>query len=441
MWQSIFDEYGVITVQTAREMLEVSLFLSGADLAKLPKGPGLAVVTLGGERGDVAADLGARNGLTAPALSAETRKKLAAIGLKPINDANPVDLGAGIYQQGMFKRLGEALDAIAADPAVHTVLINDVYNDAHSDPAFGRTALQLADAVIAFTKRTAKAVVLCWSPASKEAQARLAAAGIYGFAEPERAVMTIVKLLPHGDPARRRARPPRPQPVSFDWAKFVPAPKPGMVISEHECHRILAAAGLPVAAGRLITSADDAVKAGQAVQYPVAMKGITPKITHRAAAGLLALNVNSDEQARAAFERHSARGRELDAPLDGVYMQHMESGKLEILVSALVDPVFGIMVTCGAGGVLTETIDDVSLLRAPFDKDAAREMLQRLRIVKRAAKIDPAANLDLLADFVAQFSRVAASAPWKNFIIEVNPVKWRSDKVVAVDGLIVIEEP
>ena len=111
------------------------------------------------------------------------------------------------------------------------------------------------------------------------------------------------------------------------------------------------------------------------------------------------------------------------------------------LVSALVDPVFGIMVTCGAGGVLTETIDDVSIMKAPFDKDAAREMLQRLRIVKRAPKIDPQADLDKLAEFVAQFSRIAASAPWKNFILEVNPVKWRIDKVVAVDGLLVIEEP
>ena len=179
----------------------------------------------------------------------------------------------------------------------------------------------------------------------------------------------------------------------------------------------------------------------QEVGYPVAMKGITPKITHRAAAGLLALNVDSDTKAREVFERHSARGKELDAPLDGVYMQHMENGKLEILVSALVDPVFGIMVTCGAGGVLTEPIDDVSIMKAPFDKDAAREMLQRLRIVKRAPKIDPQADLDKLAEFVAQFSRIAASAPWKNFILEVNPVKWRIDKVVAVDGLLVIEEP
>jgi hypothetical protein len=44
------------------------------------------------------------------------------------------------------------------------------------------------------------------------------------------------------------------------------------------------------------------------------------------------------------------------------------------------------------------------------------------------------------AAFVARLSRLGASAPWRRFTFEVNPIKWRRDGVVAVDGLLIVEE-
>ncbi len=45
------------------------------------------------------------------------------------------------------------------------------------------------------------------------------------------------------------------------------------------------------------------------------------------------------------------RAAALDVVLDGVYVQHMVTDGTEILVSALRDPVFGVMVSvwCGRG--------------------------------------------------------------------------------------------
>jgi hypothetical protein len=47
----------------------------------------------------------------------------------------------------------------------------------------------------------------------------------------------------------------------------------------------------------------------------------------------------------------------------------------------------------------------------------------------------------LLAAFIARLSQLAAGAPWRRFVLEINPVKWGDDGVVAVDGLLVIDEP
>lgn len=118
----------------------------------------------------------------------------------------------------------------------------------------------------------------------------------------------------------------------------------------------------------------------------------------------------------------------------------MTAGGLELLVSAFADPQFGVIVSCGAGGTLTEVLDDVVLGRAPVGEAEARHMLERLRIMRHAARLEPEARTETAAAFVAAFSQLAASAPWRRFVLEVNPIKWGSDGVVAVDGLLVVEE-
>jgi hypothetical protein len=199
--------------------------------------------------------------------------------------------------------------------------------------------------------------------------------------------------------------------------------------------------GVSVAPGALARTEDEAAAAVRDIGFPVAAKGISPKITHRAAAGLVALDIRTEDDIRTVFRRFSERGAAIDAPLDGVYIQRMIQKGVEIIVSAFRDPVFGVMVSCGWGGNLTEVVDDIAIARAPLDESAARALLRRLKIVKGASKLDPTADIEGLARFVAQFSTVASAAPWESFVIELNPVKWSGGQAVAVDGLLIIEKP
>ena len=65
----------------------------------------------------------------------------------------------------------------------------------------------------------------------------------------------------------------------------------------------------------------------------------------------------------------------------------------------------------------------------------------RLRIVRAVRRSGESPNLAPMAVFVATFAGLAASAPWRRFVFEINPVRWGADGVVAVDGLLVVEEP
>lgn len=436
VWRAVLDEHAVISVRSVRELVDVALFLSGSG-RKLPRGNGVAICTFGGGVGVLATDLCAQYGLATPPLADATRERLGPLLPSFASTANPIDLTPATFQPPWIDRFPEALDMIASDPSIDALFF--------PLSAMAQGGPQVASALGQLRHRTDKPLCVSWMFAPAEGPATLASAGVHVFAEPARALEALGHTAAFGRACGDASSVPRQREMSsvmtFDWTSHVPSPAAGLVVTEDACHRILAAAGLPVARARLATSEDDASRAAAEVGLPVAMKGIAGAVTHRAAAGLLALDLRIDSEVRDAHRRLRARARELGISLDGVYVQHMARGRLELLVSAFRDPVFGVMVACGAGGNLTEIIDDITLERAPFDEARAGAVLGRLRIAQRADRVDPQASPQPVASFLAAFSRLAASAPWSRFVLEVNPIKWQADTVTAVDGLLIIEEP
>jgi succinyl-CoA synthetase beta subunit len=209
------------------------------------------------------------------------------------------------------------------------------------------------------------------------------------------------------------------------------------VVTEDVAARIIEAAGLPVARGRLARTADAAVRAAAELGGLLAMKAISPTITHRAANGLVALDVAPREVAPT-FDAFAARAKALGASLDGVWLQQMFRGGTELLVTAFRDAQFGVIVGCGMGGGMTEIIDDVTFARAPIDADGAGDLLQRLRTLQRLPALLTGEQRQQVARFIADFSALAATAPWDNFTFEINPLKVGEASVAAVDGLLVL---
>jgi len=434
VWDAIFREQAVIRVRSQEELLDVATTLSGAPRAKLPRGSGVAAITFGGGMGVMAADQCADSGLATPPLSEATRDTLKDLVPPIASVANPIDLTPDTYNQPKWLALfPRALDAIAADPAIDTLLFQC--------GAGGHKANEVIDNILGVRERSDKTVVVSWVLPPGPVVARLPPAGLPVFSESARALRAVRQLVDYRAALSRPDAPSPAQAMSFDWSAHVPAPKAGQVIAEDVCHRILAAAGLPIAAGRLARSADAAAESAASVGYPVALKGISAAVTHRAGAGLVALGLDTDVRVRDTYRRLVAHAASLGVTLDGIYVQHMVGGGMELLVSAFRDPQFGVMVSLGAGGNLTELIDDVTVERAPVAEADALAAFDRLRIASHAAKLAGRAERALLAGFVARFSALAAGAPWRRFVIEINPVKWSAGGVTAVDGLIVVEEP
>jgi acetyltransferase len=428
VFDAVLQELGVIRVDSVDELIDVALMLV-ANHARRPAGPGVGIVSFGGGSGVLAADQCMQHGLATPSLSAEGSARLRPLLVSVASAANPLDLTpTTAFRAEALARLPEALDVMAAEPAVDSLLF--------IASSMAARAAEISELVSSLSRRSAKPVCITWSSPPAGVIERLAEDSIYTFTEPDRALRALRRLVAH---ARALRRPPRPAPPgleTFDWFSQVPEP---LVVPEHRCHEILKAAGLPVAAGTLVRKEADLPRALEAIGLPVALKGISAAVTHRAAAGLLALDVRSEEEALAAFRRLDARAGEIPVELEGIYVQKMHQGGVELLVSAFRDPLFGPIVSCGSGGGLTEMIDDVVTERAPVGSALAADMLERLGLRRHAR--DPKGPLpsEAAAAFISRFSELAATAPWPRFVFEVNPILWSREGVVAVDGLLIVE--
>jgi succinyl-CoA synthetase beta subunit len=135
---------------------------------------------------------------------------------------------------------------------------------------------------------------------------------------------------------------------------------------------LLAAAGLPVPAGRRAASADEAVAAAEAIGYPVAIKALG--VAHKSEAGAVKLDLRDADAVRIAALSMEGLGT-------GLYVERMVTGGIaELIVGITRDPLFGPVMTLGTGGVLVELLKDSVTLLLPSSGEEIEAALRALQM-------------------------------------------------------------
>lgn len=433
MFDAVFREFGAIRVHSVEEMLDVCFELANLAPGQLPRGRRLAAATFGGGSGVLAADICAREGLAVPPLSPETRRALAHLLTPLAATDNPVDLTPQSINDPKWRALlPEALKCIVDDPGVDSFLL--------MAGGMGHRQAEVVAILKELRAHTGKPVGVSWMAPPAGLVRDLASEGFHAFSEHARAVRALARVTAHADALRRPIRRVAGGIPEFAWRDFIGPDRTG-VVSEPVVAAVLAAAGLPVSDSRLARTPAEAATAATELGFPLAVKGISAAVTHRAAAGFLALDADSAEAVLASDREFRARAAERGLDYDGTFLQRMVPGGVELIVSAMRDPHFGVMVGCGIGGNMAEIIDDVRFARAPLDVAGALNLLGTLKTVQRHAGLLSDEQRRHAAAFIAEFSVLAASAPWRAFELEINPLKVGQDGAVAVDGLLVIGDP
>jgi len=215
-----------------------------------------------------------------------------------------------------------------------------------------------------------------------------------------------------------------------------PKPPAGSVaysLSEAEGKQTLAAHGVPIPRGRVVSvraAAESAVELG----FPVVIKASGAHLEHKSELGAVALNVRSAAEA-------GATGAKLATVSDMLLVEQMTTdGVAEILVGVIVDPQFGQVLVLGAGGVLTELLSDSVSLLPPWTRESISEALGRLTAAKllMGYRGKPRGDTGALVDCILQIACYASANRATLVEIDVNPVIVRPEGsgAVAVDTMI-----
>jgi acetate---CoA ligase (ADP-forming) len=199
----------------------------------------------------------------------------------------------------------------------------------------------------------------------------------------------------------------------------------GSALEAAQLGEALASHGLTPPASGFGATPQAAADMAARIGFPVALKLVSPQISHKTEVGGVRIGLASAEEVMRAAQQitQTVGERAPDAVIEGFLVQEMARG-VEVLLGVRTDPLYGPMMVVGAGGVFVELMKDISCRLLPVNPVQAREMIGELKLAKLLAGYRGAAPADMealvaaicgLSDFYLDHRHTLAD-------LEVNPL-------------------
>jgi acetyltransferase len=441
VFDAALQRAGVVRVHSIRQLFEAARILSSGYRAE---GNRLAVVTNAGGPGVMAADRAPEVGVSIVDLSPETIQELSALLPSHWSKRNPVDI-LGDAPPARYK---DAIRLCAQDERVDGVL-------AIFTPQAMSNATEAGRNVVEAAAKSRKPTIACWMGEAQVADARqhFLENRVPSFSTPESATEAFSYLTQYRRNQQLLLQVPGPlserrQP-DVEGARLVieGALSSGRtVLTTTESKAVLAAFHIPTMPAVEVGSANEALVAAESMGFPVVMKINSFDITHKSDVGGVRLNIDSARGVRSAFNDMVAEVRRArpKATIRGVTVERMCQKRFgrELMAGVVSDPVFGPIVSFGAGGVAVEVMRDRVVALPPLNELIVRDLIAQTRVARLldAFRNAPAANIKALEKVLLRVSEMACELPHVREL-DINPLIVDEEDVVAVDARVIVAYP
>ena len=420
---ALFHQAGVIRAESLEDLLALA---SGLSNQPLPLGRRVGIITNAGGPAVLCTDACEQSELVVPELSAQTRATLSSFLPLAAALSNPVDLIASATADQYAKGIETLLLADEIDALIilyMAVTVTDTAEIAHGIMAGienGRKA-----------GAKAKPVLIGWmAEGDMDRTFSSQAETIPAYHLPETPALVLGKAATY---AEWRQQPAGMVP-DFDDLNL-PAVRTICAdalsrrgagwLSVEETRSVLSAIRLPVQLGGVARTADEAAALARQVGYPVAVKLASHQIVHKTEIGGVQLNLTNEEAVRKAFDSMRTRLAETNQlnAMEGVLVQPMLTGGVEVMIGVTDDPLFGPLMAFGLGGIHVEILGDVQFRITPLtDRDAA-EMVRGIKGYRLLTgyRGHPSADLEALEDTLLRVSRLVEEIP-EISELDLNPI-------------------
>ncbi|MDO9282999.1 MAG: bifunctional acetate--CoA ligase family protein/GNAT family N-acetyltransferase [Methylotenera sp.] len=430
---------GVVRVKSITQLFSAAKALS---CGFHPTGNRLAIVTNGGGPGVMATDCAEDLGLVMATLSDATIERLNQVLPPTWSHGNPVD----IIGDAQADRYRNAVQACLEDPNVDGVL-TILTPQAMTKP------LEAAKAVIELSNQYSKPLLTSWMGGEQVTESRAAfkLAKKPTFRTPEPAVEVFSFLSAYHKNQKLLMQMPGPlshhlEP-DVEGARMIiegALQERRKVLSEMESKALLSAFHIPVAQTMVAHSPNEALLIAQQMGFPVAMKVNSPNITHKSDAGGVLLNLANAQAVRAAYHEiiDNVKLNRPDAMMDGISIQPMimKPNGRELMVGVTNDPVFGPIITFGAGGTTVEIMGDRSVTLPPLNAFLVKDLIQGTHVSKMlgAFRHMPPADMNALESVLLRVSEMVCELPML-MEMDINPLILDEHGALAADARVVVE--
>jgi len=208
-------------------------------------------------------------------------------------------------------------------------------------------------------------------------------------------------------------------------------------LSEPDAKSLLARGGIAVPRGGVARTLEEALAPTRRLTPPFAFKIVLSDLLHKSEADGVALNVSGPTQAADTYQRMAGlRGVEVD----GVLVEEMVSGGVEMIASVTRHPQLGPVLMVGLGGLWFELLGDVTFRLVPSHRSDVEEMLDELRGSRLLGGLRGGARLDrsALVDALMALGQLALQFSDELQEIEINPLMVLPRGVCALDAVVLL---
>ncbi len=431
LYEALFQRLGVLSTSSVPQFLEA---LKVASVWNPVRGRRLAVFSSSGGDNGMAADYASTAGLALPPPSEHQAAAVKALLPDYAQVTNPLDFTAGYW--GAEHLLTPMFSEMLTEGYDQGLLVVD-----HPLPELGSDVAIPVEAMVrslgtASRNTGVPGAVTCVNPESmpKTMREQVIAEGLL----PLQGIHDAGPVLGlWADYSERQFR----QPSIAAPLRVAALFGTRRIVNEMESKRRLAACGLCVPDGRLCRLEELATAARLPGRF--ALKALSDELPHKTEVGGVALGLKGGDLLEAA----RAMCRRVEAARPGLQLNSflleamVDAPVAELIVGIKRDPLFGLVLVVGAGGVLVELMQDAQRLLLPV---SAAEIEEALRRLKAFPLLDgfrgrPRGDVEAAVRAILAVATFAKENRETLYEVDVNPLMVLAEGAgaVAADALIV----
>jgi acetyl coenzyme A synthetase (ADP forming)-like protein len=436
VYDAVFRQKGIIRVEEVED-----LYLTASTLAKCQQSQGnrVGIITTTGGGGVILTDKLVEMGMNIPELSSNTSAKLketkASFGIVK----NPLDLTAQVVNDPLL--FPKSIETFIQDENLDIVIVALAM-------VAGERSKERASYIIQAANLTEKPIVTWWASGSLSSPGMkmLVESQVPLFTSPNRAVKALDALVQYS--RFLESHDDEKVPIisastdnNLKIEKFLKTSS--QILTEDEGRGILSYYGIPIPLGGLGKNLEEIKKIASRIEWPVALKIISPQIKHKTEAGGIKLNIKNERELDKAYEEilSNVKHYKPDAEIKGMLVQEMIPPGKEVIIGIIHDPQFGPMVMFGLGGIFVEVLKDFSLRHAPLKERDAWKMIKEIKGYKilEGVRGDKRSDLEAIVRTLMSVSQLAVDLKDMFSEVDINPLVVYPDQggLKAIDCLFV----